>query len=79
MMSPYLAAVLAIIALVAPPIGYVFYESVLSPDDWVYQGNSHWTDGGVHGAPGPIAGAGLPVVLIGGIFWVARRSRQKAK
>jgi hypothetical protein len=80
MMSPYLGAVLAIIALAGPPVGYVFYESVLSPDNWVYQGGSQWKDGGMHGAPGPIAGAGLPILLIGGgIYWVVRRSRQNAK
>jgi hypothetical protein len=80
MMSPYLAAVLAIIALAGPPVGYVVYESILSPDDWVYQGGGQWKDGGMHGAPGPIAGAGLPVLLFGGgIYWVVRRSRQNAK
>jgi hypothetical protein len=79
-MSPYLGAVLAIIALAGPPVGYVFYESVLSPDNWVYRGGSQWKDGGMHGAPGPIAGAGLPILLIGGgIYWVVRRSRQNAK
>jgi hypothetical protein len=79
-MSPYLAAVLAIIALVGPPIGYVFYESALSPNDWIYQGNSQWADGGYHGAPGPIAGAGLPALLVGGgAYWVVRRSSRKRK
>jgi hypothetical protein len=76
-MSPYLAAVLAIVALVGPPVGYVFYESVLSSDNWVYQGKGQWTDGGVHGAPGPIAGAGLPVLAVGyGVYWLVRRRRK---
>ena len=76
-MNPYLAAVLAIVALAGPPVGYVFYESILSPDDWVYQGSSQWKDGGVHGVPGPIAGAGLPmaVVIGGGAYWAASRRR----
>jgi hypothetical protein len=36
-------------------------------------GNAH------RGAPGPLMGAGLPVLLVGGgIYWVVRR-RQRAK
>jgi LPXTG-motif cell wall-anchored protein len=38
-------------------------------------GNSQ---GGYRGAPGPVIGAGLPLLLIGGgIYWLARR-RKKA-
>ena len=34
---------------------------------------------GVKGAPGPLVGAGLPVLLIGGgIYWIVRR-RKKTK
>ena len=34
--------------------------------------------GGYRGAPGPIIGAGLPLLLIsGGIYWIVRR-RKKA-
>ena len=54
-MPPYLAAVLAIVALAGATIGYVFYESALSPDDWTYQGQNQWKDSGLHGAPAPIA------------------------
>jgi LPXTG-motif cell wall-anchored protein len=32
---------------------------------------------GVKGAPGPLAGAGLPILLIGGgIYWLARRRKR---
>jgi hypothetical protein len=32
----------------------------------------------IHGAPGPIAGAGLPLIALGaGIYWVVRRVRRK--
>jgi hypothetical protein len=35
--------------------------------------------GGYHGAPAPVAGAGLPlVVLAGGGYWAYRRFRKKA-
>ena len=35
-------------------------------------------DKGIKGAPGPVIGAGLPLLLIGGgIYWLARR-RKKA-
>jgi hypothetical protein len=33
----------------------------------------------VHGAPGPIAGAGLPILAVGyGVYWVVRRYRRKS-
>jgi len=33
--------------------------------------------GGMHGAPGPIAGAGLPVLAVGyGVYWLLRRRRK---
>jgi hypothetical protein len=31
---------------------------------------------GVHGAPGPLMGAGLlPVLLVGGVYWLVRRKK----
>jgi hypothetical protein len=70
-----LALVLAVPSLAA---GYVYYNSALSPDDWVYQGNGRWQDGGLHAAPGPAMGAGLPILIIGGGYWLARRLRRRA-
>jgi hypothetical protein len=58
--------------------GYVFYNGALSRDNWVYEGGrrTNWQNGGVHGAPGPIAGAGLPVLAVGyGVYWLIRRRR----
>jgi drug/metabolite transporter (DMT)-like permease len=80
-MSLALKLALIGIALLGPPVGYVFYQASLSSHDWVYQGPpSDWKDGGIHGAPGPIAGAGLPIVAaVGfGAYWLVRRYRRKS-
>jgi hypothetical protein len=39
------------------------------------------TTGYTRGAPGPIAGAGLPVLAVGGfgVYWLIRRRRRKAE
>lgn len=75
----------ALLFLVGVPVaaGTVLYSGYVSPDNWVYQGgdflNTHdYKDGGVHGAPGPIAGAGLPVLALGyGAYWLVKRRRRK--
>ena len=39
-----------------------------------HKGHDNNKHGGVRGAPGPIVGAGLPFLLIGGgIYWLVRR------
>jgi hypothetical protein len=79
-MSPVLKIVLMALALTGAPIGYVFYNAVVSSDNWVYEGGkaSNWKDAGYHAAPGPIAGAGLPGLAVGfGVYWLMRR-RTKA-
>jgi hypothetical protein len=41
------------------------------------QGGNNNSQGGHHAAPGPIAGAGLPVLAVGfGVYWLARRRRK---
>jgi LPXTG-motif cell wall-anchored protein len=41
------------------------------------QNNNNNQGGGVRGAPGPLVGAGLPVLLIGGgIYWIVRRKKR---
>ena len=43
-------------------------------------GNGGGNGGGVRGAPGPLVGAGLPVLLIGGgIYWLVRRRKGQAR
>jgi hypothetical protein len=80
-MTLKLLAALILTAAIGAPVGYVFYRAQLSPDNWVYQGGSvtNWKDGGVHGAPGPIAGAGLPILAVGyGAYWLVCRYRRKS-
>lgn len=41
--------------------------------------NNNDQGGGVHGAPGPLMGAGLSVLLIGGaIYWIVRRKKRSS-
>jgi hypothetical protein len=78
-MSLKLLLALVVTASLGAPVGYVFYQANLSPDNWVYQGGNptNWKDGGVHGVPGPLAGAGIPVIAFGlGAYWLTRRRRK---
>jgi hypothetical protein len=58
--------------LVGAPIGYIAYGS--------HQGGgspTSGTGGSTHAVPGPLAGAGLPVIAIGyGVYWLVKRRRR---
>ena len=56
---------------VGAPIGYIAYHSHQSGNPT--SGNG----GGTHGVPGPLAGAGLPVIAIGYVvYWLVKRRRR---
>lgn len=80
MLSFALRAVLIILAVSGTATtGYVYYNGGLSPDNWIFQGGSpsNWADGGIHGAPGPLAGAGLPVgIVVYGAYRLLSRRRK---
>ena len=67
-------------AELALPMALLLALSVpaLAKNDKGNQGNGNGNGGNVRGAPGPLVGAGLPVLLIGGgIYWIVRRQKQK--
>jgi hypothetical protein len=44
---------------------------------WSPGGNNQSGGGNYHGVPGPIAGAGLPIIAVGyGVYWLIRRRRR---
>jgi len=50
------------------------------PSAWACNGKGKCFDspGQTRGAPGPIAGAGLPILAIGyGVYWLLRRRRTR--
>jgi hypothetical protein len=69
-------------------LGFAFLAALSLPaladgnkNGWNNPNNPHYSggSGNVHGAPGPIAGAGLPILAVGyGVYWLIRR-RRKAK
>ena len=67
-------------AVLALPMALLLALSVpaSAKNDKGNQGNGNGNGGNVRGAPGPLVGAGLPVILIGGgIYWIVRRQKQK--
>ena len=58
-----LKIVLAAIALAGAPVGYVFYQAVLSPDSWTYRGALQTigrTTAYIMGPLGPLLGPVCP-------------------
>ena len=68
--------ILAILLAAAATVPIVLIVSVtILGQTYTYQSPS---TGGYHGAPAPIVGAGLPLILpAGGGYWAVRRSRKK--
>jgi hypothetical protein len=73
--------VLLVLCGVPVTVGTLLYSGIGSPD-WIFQGGSplspnDYKSGGIHGAPGPIAGAGLPFLAVGyGVYWLIKRRRK---
>ena len=68
--------------MLALPIALLLAVSVPAlAGDGNDQGQNNNSQGrGARGAPGPLAGAGLPVRLIGGgIYWLVRRKKGQAR
>jgi len=69
------------IALMTMVAQFSFGMAALADDHDHYRWGDRNHDGdrghGVHGAPGPIAGAGLPVLAVGyAAYWLIRRRRK---
>jgi hypothetical protein len=69
------------VALMTMVAQFSFGMAVLADDHdrhrWGDRDHDGYRDHGVHGAPGPIAGAGLPVLAVGyGVYWLVRRRRK---
>lgn len=79
MLSIALKTILCLLALFGVvTTGYVYYHGGISPDGWFHGGSpGNWKSGGVHGAPGPLAGAGLPVLVVAyGVYRLVKRRRK---
>jgi hypothetical protein len=67
-------AIVASTILISPAFAHE-NERWRDNDDHGYRGGNERHD--FHGAPGPIAGAGLPFLAVGyGVYWLVRRRRK---
>ena len=67
-----LAIFLSMAALV--PAGVYFTATLVFPPDQIY---TYVGQGTYKGAPGPIAGVGLPFLAVGyGVYWLIKRRRK---
>jgi hypothetical protein len=67
-------AIVASTILISPAFAHE-NERWRDNDDHGYRGGHERHD--FHGAPGPIAGAGLPFLAVGyGVYWLVRRRRK---
>jgi hypothetical protein len=64
-------------------LAFAFFAALSLPALADRDDGKRWGDGDsggrdhVHGAPGPIAGAGLPILAVGyGVYWLVRRRRK---
>lgn len=71
--KPFFGIIFALV--VSAGTGYVYYNGGLSTD--LFTSSPEWKPGGVHGAPGPLLGAGLlPVLGIAyGVYRLVRRGK----
>jgi hypothetical protein len=76
------AKIIFFVALITMAAQFPLGTSALADDhdrSWGGDRDHHGDRGGgsVHGAPGPIAGAGLPILAVGyGVYWLIRRRRK---
>jgi hypothetical protein len=76
--SAKIALSVALMAMAAQfPLGMGALADDHDRNSWGDRDHHGDRDHGVHGAPGPIAGAGLPFLAVGyGVYWLVRRRRK---
>ena len=74
------AKIVFFVALMTMAVQFSLGMGALADDHrhWGGDRDQHGDRGSsVHGAPGPVAGAGLPILAVGyGVYWLVRRRRK---